>query len=320
MRPAILLLTLLLSPMAVLSQIIDLRGQWKFHINDKPGWANPQFDDSSWENIFTPSAWEDEGFHGYDGFAWYRTTFDGRKLDKNEIYYLGLGYIDDSDEVFVNGVLIGFSGSMPPKFKTAYNTERKYPLPSEVINFSGPNTIAIRVFDATLSGGVIDGRLGIYRSEKNKYLAVDLSGLWSFAPSRRGERITTESEWRKIMVPGAWEFQGNTKYDGFAWYKRTFILPDNMFGQPLILLLGKIDDFDKTYINGVLVGSTNDERSYGRSESYSKLRAYQIPPSLIKKGSNLIEVFVEDMGNLGGIYEGTVGITTRQNYLRYFDR
>jgi sialate O-acetylesterase len=122
------------------------------------------------------------------------------------------------------------------------------------------------------------------------------------------------------MVPGAWEFQGNTKYDGFAWYKRTFTLPDNMFGQPLILLLGKIDDFDKTYINGVLVGSTNDERSFGRSESYSKMRAYQIPPSLIKKGSNLIEVFVEDMGNLGGIYEGTVGITTRQNYLRYFDR
>ena len=313
-----LLLFLVLFPATVFPQVVDLRGQWKFHIDDKPEWADSKFDDSLWKTIFTPSAWEDEGFHGYDGFAWYRIKFDGRELSKNEIYYLGLGYIDDCDEVYVNGHLVGFSGSMPPKFKTAYNTERKYPLPSDIVNFSGPNTVAIRVFDATLNGGIMDGRLGIYRLGKNNYLDIDLSGVWSFAPSRRGEPITNASDYGRIMAPSAWEYQGYLKYDGFTWYKKTFVIPEKLANEPLVLILGKIDDFDKTYFNGQLIGSTNDGQRYGRSESYSKLRVYDIPASAIKKnGQNVIEVLVEDIGNLGGIYEGSIGISKKSNYSRF---
>ncbi|MFM7486923.1 MAG: hypothetical protein ACKO13_08375, partial [Cytophagales bacterium] len=104
------------------SQAIDLEGNWKFHIGDKSAWSDPLFDDDSWETIQVPSPWEDEGFNGYDGFAWYRKKFDGSKLSKENTYYLNMGYIDDCDEVFINGQLIGVSGTMPPKFKTAYQT------------------------------------------------------------------------------------------------------------------------------------------------------------------------------------------------------
>lgn len=316
MNRALVLLFLLFLPCLATSQVIDLRGQWKFHIDDKPEWANATFDDSKWENIFTPSAWEDEGFHGYDGFAWYRTKFNGSKLDKNEIYYLGLGYIDDCDEVFVNGVLVGFSGTMPPKYKTAYNLERKYPLPAELINFSGENTIAIRVFDATLAGGIIDGRLGIYKAKRNKDMIVDLTGIWSFATTRQFSAPNKDTDWKRIMAPSAWEYQGYTKYDGYAWYQKTFTLPENLSGEPLVLLLGMIDDFDKAYINGELIGSTNDHRPYGRSQSYSTQRVYNIPRSVLKKGTNTLQVFVEDMGGFGGIYGGVIGIATQQGYHR----
>ena len=303
----------------VFSQAINLKGSWKFHIDDKASWSSPNFDDADWEYIHAPAPWEDEGFNGYDGFAWYRKKFDGRKLDKMEHYYLGLGFIDDSDEAYINGKLIGFSGSMPPKFKTAYNTERKYVLPEDAINFEGENTIAIRIYDVIHGGGIVEGDLGIFRIPRNKYLLIDLQGLWSFAPSWRGDRIKDEKEWKKIMVPSPWERQGYPKYDGFAWYKRTFTLPKNLTGENLVLLVGKIDDFDKVYFNGQLIGSTNDHQSYGRSQSYSQDRAYAIPPKLIKKsGPNTIEVLVEDMGNDGGIYEGTVGITTKANFDRHF--
>jgi sialate O-acetylesterase len=316
-----LILFTFLHATVALSQVIDLRGQWKFNIDDKPNWAEAKFDDTKWKTIFTPSAWEDEGFHGYDGFAWYRKKFDGRELDQNGIYYLGLGYIDDCDEVFVNGKLVGFSGSMPPSFKTAYNSERKYPLPGDVINFSGENTIAIRVFDATLGGGIMDGRLGIYRSQENKYMNIDLGGLWSFAPSRTSDPIKQESEWKRIMVPGAWEYQGYLRYNGYAWYLRVVTIPENLAKEPLILLLGKIDDFDKAYLNGILIGSTNDHRRYGQSESWSRNRVYDIPQSAIRKsGPNVLEILVEDLGNAGGIYEGPIGIATRSNYKKYFDR
>lgn len=313
----LLIAMLLIQPAAALAQVIDLRGQWKFHIDDKPEWARANFDDAKWESIFTPSAWEDEGFHGYDGFAWYRKTFDGKLLNRNDIYYIGLGFIDDCDEVYVNGKLVGFSGSMPPKFKTSYNTERKYPLPSELINYNGNNTVAIRVFDATLGGGIIGGRLGIYRNTDKPYIGVDLRGVWSFSPVRGEDSPTTDASWRNIMVPGAWEYQGFLKYDGFARYRRTFTVPPQLMKESLVLLMGWIDDFDKTYINGKLVGSTNDGRRYGESQSYQQQRVYEIPPGLLIGGINTIDVVVEDMGNYGGIWGGVVGIATKENYRRY---
>jgi Beta-galactosidase/beta-glucuronidase len=137
------------------SQVISLEGRWKFHISDNEAWSKADFNDTGWESIHAPSAWEDEGFNGYNGFAWYRKKFDGKQLEKNENYYLNLGFIDDTDEVYVNGNLIGFSGTMPPKFKTAYNMERRYSLAPEIINYNGENTIAIRVYDVTLGGELL---------------------------------------------------------------------------------------------------------------------------------------------------------------------
>jgi hypothetical protein len=319
-RPFSFLFIYLFSSIVGLGQVIQLNGSWKFHIGDKPIWASATYDDTSWEIITAPAAWEDEGFNGYDGFAWYRKKFDGKKLSKSETYYLNLGYIDDCDEVYLNGNLIGLSGSMPPKFKTAYQTERKYTLPNDLLSFNGDNIIAIRVFDVTQGGGIVDGDIGIYRSPKSKMI-VDLSGLWQFTLTRNEKPLGPDAEWSKIMVPSAWEHQGYYKYDGYAWYRRTFSFPSDPSykDEDLVLLLGKIDDFDKTYLNGRLIGQTNDGERYGSSDSYNKPRVYSIPYELLKKdGTNVIEVFVQDMGNIGGIYEGPVGIATRTAYQRYF--
>lgn len=118
----------------------------------------------------------------------------------------------------------------------------------------------------------------------------------------------------------AWEHQGYSKYDGFAWYKKKFTLPSDFTDkdQDLVLLLGKVDDFDKAYINGKLVGKTNDGQEFGWSQSFSQFRVYKVPVGYLTKGENLVEVFVEDMGNVGGIYEGPIGIATRANYERYY--
>jgi Beta-galactosidase jelly roll domain len=302
------------------AQVIDLKGSWKFRVGDKPSWSATKFDDNGWETIKVPSTWEDVGFNGYDGFAWYRKKFDGRQLSKEQNYMLNLGYIDDTDEVYVNGVLIGFSGTMPPKFKTAYNSERNYSLPNDIINFSGDNIIAIRIFDVTQAGGIIDGDIGIYRAAKS-HLLIDLQGLWQFTTSEDWKPVSEDTEWKKIMVPSPWEHQGYSRYDGFGWYKRSFTLDNALLGNEtdLVLLLGKIDDFDKAYLNGKLIGSTKDGLPYLRSSSFMKIRAYSIPPNLLKKnGVNTIEVFVEDIGDKGGIYEGPVGITTHSTFKQYF--
>jgi hypothetical protein len=308
----------LFSSIASLAQAINLEGSWKFHIGDEIAWASPAFNDSKWEFIHVPSTWEDEGFNGYDGFAWYRKKFDGKKLSKDDSYTLGLGFIDDCDEVYLNGKLIAFSGTMPPRFKTAYNNERRYIIPSDKINFTGENTIAVRVFDAMHGGGIVDGDIGIFSWQDNNKLLIDLQGIWSFATTEDGKPIKNDSEWDNVMVPEPWEHQGYD-YDGLAWYKKTFTIPSKMTTKNLVLLLGRVDDFDKVYLNGVLIGTTSDHRRFGSSNSYLKDRVYDIPEIALKKnGINTIEVLVEDMGNIGGIYEGNVGITTRSNYDRYF--
>ncbi|MEM6523306.1 MAG: beta galactosidase jelly roll domain-containing protein [Bacteroidota bacterium] len=314
----ILILASLTTSQAV-SQLVDLGGRWKFSIGDKKEWAKANFDDSDWESLWVPSKWEEEGFYGYDGFAWYRKEFDGKELPQNEKLYLNLGYIDDADEVYFNGELIGFSGSMPPKFRTAYQAERNYLIPTSLINYSDKNTIAVRIFDATQWGGIIGGDLGVYPVEERSPILIDLQGLWSFALSRSGRPVEDDENWEKIMVPIPWEKQGFRRYDGFAWYRTTFELPEGESKENLILLLGKIDDFDEVYVNGELIGATNDRRRYGRSTSYDQKRAYDIPSHLIKTtGKNSIEILVEDIGNVGGIYEGPVGITTKSKYYRYF--
>jgi hypothetical protein len=315
-----ILCLLLLSIVNVKGQAIRLNGSWKFRVGDKSTWATSSYVDTDWEDIRVPSAWEEEGFNGYDGFAWYRKKFDGKKLSKEETYYLNLGYIDDCDEVYLNGKLIGASGSMPPKFKTAYQSERKYTIDNEVLNFNGDNLIAIRVFDVTQGGGIIDGELGVYRAPKSRML-IDLAGLWQFTTTRNEKPLGTDAQWTKIMVPSAWEHQGYFKYDGYGWYRKTFTVPTTFSDkdEEIVLVLGKIDDFDKTYLNGKLIGETNDGREYGRSGSYDRTRVYTIPDGLLKKGvTNVIEVLVDDMGNVGGIYEGPIGITTRSAYQRYF--
>lgn len=303
------------------SQVVNLKGTWRFHVGDDRSWSSVNHDDSHWDVIRVPSAWEDQGFNGYDGFAWYRVQFDGRKLKKEEVYYLRLGFIDDADEAFLNDKLIGFSGQCPPnKFKTAYNNERNYILPSQYINYGGSNVIAIRVFDGMNRGGIVDGEVGIFDMNAGGTLLINLQGIWSFAKSKNGERIPNTGDWQKMMVPGAWEFQGHSRYDGFAWYKRTFTIPANFTREEVVLLVGKIDDFDKVYINGKLIGSTNDQEDYGSSTSYEKSRVYDVPQQFLKRNEpNLIEVLVEDMGNIGGIYEGTIGIMTKSDYKRNFE-
>jgi hypothetical protein len=307
-----------------LRRLVDLRGYWKFNIGDNMDWASQDFDDGRWGEIFVPSDWEDEGFHGYNGFAWYRVGFE-LDLDANNPHeiFLDLGFIDDVDEVYVNGKLIGRTGAFPPKFKTAYNSRRFYYLPSDILNLNGVNTLAVRVFDTVLNGGIVSGRVGVYENRfptKNTFL---LQGLWKFERGARREWISPDyddEQWSDVIVPGFWH-EMKRSIGEVGTYRKVFKLPRNMTdAEDLVLVLGKIDDFDRTYLNGRLIGETYDGRRFGSSTSYSEMRIYDIPDGLLNPyGDNYLVVEVEDIGGNAGIYEGPLGITTREEY-RYFLR
>jgi len=326
-----LILALLLLPLLNFADdwdlLISLEGRWKFNIGDQPSWASPDFNDGNWETIPVPSAWENEGFHGYDGFAWYRKMFNGSYLPKDAPLFLFLGYIDDVDEVYVNGNLVGISGSFPPKFYTAHRANRKYSIPASYINFDGNNLISVRVYDKYGEGGILSGDIGIYTNSSMPALTVNLDGPWSFKTGDNPQwknRYYNDDYWDRITVPSPWENQGFRRHDGYAWYRKVVRFSADQVKEPLVLVLGRIDDFDQTYFNGQLVGSTNDGGNYGQSRSYAKVRVYKLPRNLIKVAqTNTIAVRVDDIGNVGGIYEGPVGILPASQvdkYLEYYKR
>lgn len=291
---------------------IDLAGDWAFSIGDNASWLSPEFNDANWEKVIVPGDWESSGFNGYDGYAVYRYHFDGRLLRQGDTHFLILGYIDDVDETFLNGTMIGRSGNFPPRYRTAYNTSRKYHLPTESINFEGDNVLAVRVFDEGLSGGIVRGKTGIYVTSASEDLLQDLYGEWLFkkgSSMKYSEPAYDDSAWEKIIVPSYWDNQGYRSYDGLAWYRKSFTLDFKpVAGIKYYLILGKIDDFDITYLNGQQIGETDDGLPFGASDSYRKLRIYEIPADLLKEDTNLLAVKVMDLGREGGIYRGPVGL------------
>ena len=132
--------------------VVALNGPWKFHTGDDALWADPDFDDSSWESVdLTPPAdahdgdvgltgyvpgWQRRGHGGYSGYAWYRMriifdapTDEGLALD-------GPPYVDSAYQAFLDGRLLGgfgdFSGSKP----RVYGIHRPISFPLDGSDFS----------------------------------------------------------------------------------------------------------------------------------------------------------------------------------------
>ncbi|MBS2100565.1 glycoside hydrolase [Carboxylicivirga linearis] len=302
-----------------------LRGAWKFSIGDKPEWMSYDYDDSHWESIYVPSPWEQQGFNGYDGYAWYRTSFTLPADATDKELWLDLGYIDDVDECFLNGKLIGKSGSFPPQFKTAYNAHRLYLLKREDLIFGSENILAIRIYDTQSEGGIVSGKIGIWENKYPLIPDVNLSGNWKFkvGDQRNYSDINLdESNWDIIYVPSPWEDQGYDQYDGIAWYRKTITVPDYLTSDSPVLLLGKIDDVDEVYVNGVLIGNTGKVEPYNFGtfdDAYNKLRGYYIPLEILEKSKQItIAVRVYDDRLTGGIYEGPIGLISQDKYIKYW--
>ena len=158
----------------------------------------------------------------------------------------------------------------------------------------------------------------------------NLNGSWRFRtdPDARGESLgwhlptTDDTSWKQLQVPGYWEPQGVTEprpgmqpkpklgvqwtdYDGMAWYRKRVIIPREWNGKRLILNLGSVDDADRTFVNGQLVGET----SIATPQSVLIRRTYRVAPSFVKAGGeNVIAVCVTDGGGPGGLMGPNVSL------------
>lgn len=308
-----------------LRKIASLSGSWKFTVGDDPQWANPKFDDSGWDQIMAPDSWEEQGYDDYNGYAWYRKSFHSPSVPEYTPVYLVLGRIDDVDEVYLNGKILGRNGSFPPEIITAYGNLRKYNIPAGYLNENGENIVAIRVYDSHADGGIVDGPLGIYYDSDTEYLSLNFTGRWKIHAGDSKDwknREFDDKNWKRIQVPEAWENEALPDYDGYAWYRVNFRVPENFNTDDIYLTLGKIDDIDEVYINGKMVGRVfdlkRDGEYWGKGSEYNARRVYKLDKNaLTVGGSNTLAVRVYDGQGVGGIYEGPVGIMSAESFRKY---
>ncbi|MCI9844344.1 sialate O-acetylesterase [Flavobacterium pectinovorum] len=102
-----------------------------------------------------------------------------------------------------------------------------------------------------------------------------------------------DKNWPEIKVPSLWENQQIGNIDGIVWMRKTIILTAEQAKSEAILHLAKVDDEDKTYVNGVEIGTNN---------LWDKKRIYKIPANILKEGRNVIAVRITDYSGGGGIY------------------
>lgn len=302
---------------------VSLRGQWKFSLGDNMKFASPAYDDSDWEKIYVPATWQEEGFSRYSGYAWYRISFD-LEFTASEVLYVELGKIDDVDEVYLNGKLIGTTGGFPPDYYTAVNVSRNYLIPNDILLAGKKNVLAVRVYDEGGVGGILGKSPGIYSYPNAFENGISLMGKWKFRlhdDQSWSKESIDEKEWNDVVAPSSWESQGFHDYDGFAWYRKKFTLPANFDRKDLVLLLGRIDDMDEVFINGTFVGGTGRiERRWANDDEYRKQRTYMIPENVLKAGENVIAVRVYDQVGDGGIYAGPLAIIPRTGYRDFWKR
>ena len=155
---------------------VDLAGTWRFTTGDDPAWSDPGFDDSGWEEAMVPEEGGQPVFADYDGFAWFRRTFAVPEEAAGVPFVLALGGIDDADETFLNGQLIGATGSFPPDEDSQWFERRLYPVPAGAIVPGAVNSIAVRMNDFTGGGGWYQGPVGLLTKER---LREEVYGLFT---------------------------------------------------------------------------------------------------------------------------------------------
>ena len=149
---------------------IQLSDEWAFKTGDDLEWKEPDAEISGWDSIRPTEYWENQGYENYDGYAWYRKSFYLPADFKTEPYIqdsfvVNVATIDDTDQTFLNGHLIGQNGtSLPPgseigdfeNRQDTYARVRSYALAIDDprIEWGDSNVVAVRVHDHYGFGGI----------------------------------------------------------------------------------------------------------------------------------------------------------------------
>ncbi|MFC6096283.1 sialate O-acetylesterase [Flavobacterium qiangtangense] len=106
------------------------------------------------------------------------------------------------------------------------------------------------------------------------------------------EKTYNTSSWKPITLPVYWSKAKVTPNDGVIWVTRSFELTSkDLTSDDIVLSIGRVDNEDITYINGIKVGESTQK---------DLDRFYKVPKSVLVAGKNIITIRVKNTGDIGG--------------------
>ena len=140
---------------------------------------------------------------------------------------------------------------------------------------------------------------------------IALEGEWLF---HRGDDLAwrepdlNDADWEKVTLPAAWNAtSGYRDEPAWGWYRKHITIPSAWKGHDLLLPLGKIDDVDRSFLNGKSIGGRGSLPK-GFKTAYQEERMYKVDADKVNfGGDNVIAIRVYNNNGDGGLYAGPLG-------------
>ncbi len=137
---------------------------------DLPVWAASDFNDTEWKKMRLPGYIENNGLAGVDGIIWFRKEVEISPSEAGKTATLSLAKINDSDNTFLNGTLIGSN-------KLIAERSRIYTVPAGLLK-AGKNIITVQVEDIGGMGGIYGDSAALKLNCQDR--SISLSGNWKY--------------------------------------------------------------------------------------------------------------------------------------------
>ena len=150
----------------------EWNGRFQQTLSKTEPWQTVETPAGEWLSINAGSAWESQGKGELDGVAWYRKQVTIPNAMRGQVLELSLGTIDDVDTTWVNGTKVGSTDG--------WNKRRVYEIPAELTQ-NGKLTLAVRVVDTQMGGGLVGAQNDYYLGRKGSVEdRVSLVKDWDF--------------------------------------------------------------------------------------------------------------------------------------------
>lgn len=189
--------------------MVTLPQHVKCKIGDDRSWADPSLNDVDWGSKLLGTSLRDSSA-SENIYAWFRIKIiipSSMKplAEKGQGIQLQLGKIDDIDQTFFNGKLIGQTGSFPPDFQTRWQEDRVYIIPVGDVKWDKENVIAVRIFSP-------DSWIGMYQGPY-KYGPIQWSDFISV------QHTISETANNGFVTKVRFTNKRNTTFDGTIKYQ-----------------------------------------------------------------------------------------------------